>query len=234
MNLSLGELEALCRKAARGAGFDWGPAEEAGRAVRRLAAFGLPGAELLLVRLAAGEAEPEGTGAPRSLDGPWRSPAGALCPIHAGTALADAPERLEETARSEASGRGAEDRRSGELAMHEVIAPLLLVPFAGLAARRLGRPVSLAWSGLVAIADGEALRLDGERGRVGGERAGTVRCRLLPDGEAPAGEALARTTRAHPERGCVERLDAFAHRTYAPATEESRARGAGGAVADDG
>ena len=47
MNLSLGELEALCLKAARGAGHSWGMAQEAGRAVRWLEARGLEGAMAL-------------------------------------------------------------------------------------------------------------------------------------------------------------------------------------------
>jgi hypothetical protein len=64
---SLNEVEALARKAARGAGFSWGLAEDAGRAVRTLCAHGLPGAEALATLLET--AHP--------------------CPIRAGTALCD-------------------------------------------------------------------------------------------------------------------------------------------------
>lgn len=45
---SLNEIEALARKATRGAGYDWGMAEESGQAVRWLLARGLPGADALL------------------------------------------------------------------------------------------------------------------------------------------------------------------------------------------
>ncbi|NNL17275.1 MAG: DUF3726 domain-containing protein [Boseongicola sp.] len=45
---SLNEIEALSRKAARGAGYGWGLAEESGQAVRWLLARGLPGADALL------------------------------------------------------------------------------------------------------------------------------------------------------------------------------------------
>ena len=219
MSLSLGELEALCRKAARGAGFDWGPAEEAGRAVRRLATLGLPGAELLLVRLDACDGARARDLSPRSLDGEWRSGGTVLCPILAGASLADVAERLGDT---------------GEIVLHDVLAPLLLVPFAGLAARRLNRAVSVAWTDVLMIDDGDALRLDGEHERVTDARAGTIRCRVLANGDALAGEPLPRITRARPDPACIERLDAFARRTYAPATEESRMRGAGGMSADDG
>ena len=49
MNWSLNELDAMARKAARGAGYSWGLAEEAGRATRWLAAAGLPGPMCLAV-----------------------------------------------------------------------------------------------------------------------------------------------------------------------------------------
>lgn len=44
---TLSEMRATCTKAARGAGCPWGLAEEAGLAVRLLAAHGLPGGETL-------------------------------------------------------------------------------------------------------------------------------------------------------------------------------------------
>lgn len=56
MSYSMGEIESHCRKAARGAGFSFGEAEEAGQAVRRLSAAGLAGAEALLAYLTAREA----------------------------------------------------------------------------------------------------------------------------------------------------------------------------------
>lgn len=69
VKLSLGEVEALCKKAARGAGLPWGLAEEAGFAARWLSAHGLDGAGLLLADLEAGGQT-----------------------INLGVALADAPE----------------------------------------------------------------------------------------------------------------------------------------------
>lgn len=48
MSYSLNETEALVRKAARGAGYSWGEAEDAGRAVRWLEARSLPGAAAAL------------------------------------------------------------------------------------------------------------------------------------------------------------------------------------------
>lgn len=47
MSWSLGEIRSLSIKAARGAGMDWGMAEEAGFAVHWLEAHGLPGTKIL-------------------------------------------------------------------------------------------------------------------------------------------------------------------------------------------
>ncbi len=46
MNFALGELEALAKKAAKGLGYSWGEAEEAGQAMRILAASKLPAVRL--------------------------------------------------------------------------------------------------------------------------------------------------------------------------------------------
>jgi hypothetical protein len=50
---SLTEIETHCRKAARGAGYHWGEAEEAGKAVRWLCTAGLDGATEVLELLQA-------------------------------------------------------------------------------------------------------------------------------------------------------------------------------------
>ena len=76
--VSLAEIDAMGRKAARGAGYAWGMAEEAGRAARWLAAYRLPGPQ----RLAALLATCDGLLAdyvPLNTELPWRSTGGKLC-----------------------------------------------------------------------------------------------------------------------------------------------------------
>ena len=73
MSWSLVETEALARKAARGGGYSWGQAEDAGAAVRWLEVRGLPGAAALLALLEM----PGDTGS---------------CPIAHGTNLCDRGE----------------------------------------------------------------------------------------------------------------------------------------------
>lgn len=54
ITVSLNEIDAMAKKAARGAGYPWGIAEEAGRAMRWLEARGLPGLAALLRHLEDG------------------------------------------------------------------------------------------------------------------------------------------------------------------------------------
>lgn len=72
MSWSLGEIQALTIKAARGAGYPWGVADEAGWAVRWLSSCGLPGADAIAKVL--------------------ESPDGDTCPLTLGIAVADAQQ----------------------------------------------------------------------------------------------------------------------------------------------
>ena len=134
LDLSLGEAESLITKAARGAGYPWGLAAEAGAAARCLIASGSVEAEAAFAEFleAAAGAMPDA----------------AHCPIRLGLLRADG---------------GEQDIKSTDW-------PLIEAAFSA-------RPATAA------------------------------RCTISVD--------------------IYARLDALAARTYAPATEESRARGAG-------
>lgn len=107
MTYSLGEVEALSRKAARGAGFSWGMAEDAGKAVRWLCSWGLPGAEALAGYLD----KRDGARGPEDLTASiWTARSGTLCPIICGTIISD---------------RGVLDT---DLHLHALACPLLIVP----------------------------------------------------------------------------------------------------------
>ena len=158
MNLSLGELEALCLKAARGAGFPWGLAEDTGRAVRWLQARGENGAGSLVALLEATD------GAERTIK--------SGCPIAIGTFLSDCPINK-------------------SMQFDLVHAPELLAPFLdGMARFEVGEP----------------------------------QVTVTPETHAPSDPTH---TRADLTPDTYARLDRFAQRTYAPATEASRLAGAG-------
>lgn len=211
--VSLAEIDAMGRKAARGAGFAWGLAEEAGRAARWLAAWGLPGPEALLAALQAMDGA-VGAHAPRP-DGPaWKAEAGTLCPIATGAALSD---------------RAAEIRDGAEIRLGPVLFPLLVLPALCRAARDLDFAIELRGAAFVAVAtpDGPAAadRAPIEAARI--EGLSVARADGSPHPAVPhrsdAWRVSVETWRA---------LDRFAHRTYAPATEASRRAGAGAGVRD--
>lgn len=91
MIYSLNEIDAHCKKAARGAGFEWGYAEEIGKAVRWLAAYRLPGTEVLAAYLSARDDHPELFCRPavNSTSKVKARGGGNLCPVLTGAWLCD-------------------------------------------------------------------------------------------------------------------------------------------------
>ena len=215
MTYSLNEIEALAKKATRGAGRSWGIAEEAGKAVRWLVSNGLPGAEALAELLVETDGRPEAERSPMSLEGPWRSQTGTLCPLAVGTALNDCAETI-------LQGQGAR--------MENVVCPVLVVPFAGWAAIHLNTRVVVSWGDIQIGTDGWAVWTDNRDQQLRDLAPADVTCgRAGTMHASPTTPAL---------RGTIamdvwQRLDAFAHRTYAPATEASRLLGAGAGVSDN-
>ncbi len=215
--VSLSEVDAMCRKAARGAGMSWGLAEEAGRAARALAALGLNGPGVLLVAIDAVDGD-VAAHRPRVGLPEWRSPAGRLCPIATGAALSDRAHAL----------LAGETVRLGP-----VLSPLLLVPFLGMAARGLGASLRLAHGSgvLVVTPAGPAA-----------ESCDFLRVPVL-DGLCVAAVTELAGGRLRPAKAVSvglevpvddwRRLDRYAHRTYAPATEELRRSGAGAGIRDN-
>ena len=206
--VSLAEIDAMGRKAARGAGFSWGMAEEAGRAARWLAAYGLPGPEALLTVLSTTDGA-VAQHAPQIGGTSWRCEAGVLCPIAAGAALSD---------RADGIARGM------DVALGPVLMPLLVVPFLCRAARDLDCMIVMEGPGirLVATAEGPAAA-DWDALNV--TRSGAL---LVTRTAEPGHEPLRAGSEARSVPVALWRaMDGFAQRTYAPATEASRRAGAG-------
>ncbi len=208
---SLAEIDAQCRKAARGAGCEWGIAEEAGRAARWLAAYGLPGPKVLAALFSSARAckltAPEAAGA-------WCSEK-PICPLTLGTALAD---------------RAALMAKDGGFSADRVAWPLLMLPQAGRASEALGSPVTVRWDGFSAICTPEGLWV--------GDNAGMLAAVGAAFHCAPV--AATEENLSAPGREAYAVADAdwriladFAHRTYAPATEASRLAGAGAGLTDN-
>lgn len=208
--LSLGEIDALCLKAARGAGFSWGMAQEAGRAARMLAAWKLPGPEALAAHLNEIDGAVDQHAPVRDGKG-WSCAAGAHCPISLGAALADFAHVLS-------------DRPTILGAVHR---PLLLPPFLrAVAEQRMARVVLQGGSDRLNVGPlGPEGRPDAP------SRWHDVRIFLAPLGD-PSGPVI--TTAPYPiDSETLAALTDLAHRTYVPATEESRRSGAGAGPTDN-
>ena len=206
MSWSLGETAALVLKAARGAGMSWGLAEETAASVVWLHSRGLPGISALCSYLGQYLGQHLGqAAAPQSPEGG--------CPIMTGCALIDGMMDVPETS-------------SQTLDLGHVHAPLLLLPFVArlepghywLQAPGLPGPVSIA-------------NCDGWQSHC---LRGSGSCTVSLGDRPQVNSALEMITRVDGRfTCCVDRLDAYAHRTYAPATGQSRMSGAGAGLTDN-
>ena len=196
MSWSLGETGALAVKAARGAGFAWGLAEDAGFAVVWLQARGLPGAPALCSYLnwysATKHRPDEKTG---------------RCPLLTGAAISDGVISAPQSAQDETD-------------IGLVRTPLLLLPF-----------ISNLDGGMI-ILDGLSMQDDKDAAHAA--PAGLSHCRLRRLTVPPKQALTVTHSRLETEFACcVETFGRLAHRTYAPATPESRLAGAGAGLTDN-
>ena len=215
--LSRNETESLCLKAARGAGFSWGLAEEAGFAAGWLAAHGMDGTGPLLAHLTARLGLPADTGTPRPEPGHWQSADNhALCPIKLGAAMCDAALL--------ADGPFGRDTR-----LDTVAYPILLLPFLVRAAQISASAVVIDWQvGKLRIAANGAFdRLAADRW-IGMTDLAMTLWRATDIRVDQGGRiGLAAISAAS-----LNGLSALALKTTVPATDASR-RGAGSATADN-
>jgi Protein of unknown function (DUF3726) len=216
MRRSLNEIEAQLRKAARGAGHSWGLAEEAGKAGRWLAMHGIDGLSAFAALFEQNDGRSYDEMAPRSSEGIWRAGDGRLCPLIAGAALADR----------------AEDFANGSTVRLATISwPILLAPFAATVASVTGAPIALEWPGVLFTFEDAGIRVEAASDVSTTASAPHASCRRL------ASAAQGRILRPEIVGAIVapdvwRRLDSFVQRTYVPASEQSRLKGAGAGLLD--
>jgi hypothetical protein len=202
MTFSLNEVEATSKKATRGAGYSWGLAEEAGKATRWLCARELDGCGALATLLTKTDGIAITQLTPDINQTVWLARGGFLCAVMTGCCVSDLAERDDPTFRF---GR--------------VVEPLLLLPFVAAVARVQQCNMRVSWPGGSAVTDGEQINMTG------------IIPDIVSDMQIEAGGVVTDVAEAQsrvlPDPAVWARLHAFAHRTYAPATEESRRKGAG-------
>ena len=205
--LSLSEVESTALKAARGAGMTWGMAEEAAFATRWLAEHGLDGLTLLAHHLG------RTTTPPRFHNHCWQPATGStLCPIAAGTAIAD-------------HFHLPEGPMTHPLDLLDLSTPALILPFLAAAAARSDTAVIATWPGCTAVlASGTLLAVAG-RDHLLTDHAKTVTVTAA----ATLPKTHSKTTITAPT---AHLLQALVQRTYVPASAQSR-RGAGASGTDN-
>lgn len=219
VTLSRNETESLCMKAARGAGFSWGLAEEVGFATGWLAAQGMDGASALLAMLTRKMPRSAIAGTPKAVPGHWQSlDDSPLCPIQLGVALSD-----------RAAIEGGPFNQVTLL--DPVDAPLLLLPFLVRAAQLSQRTLTLDWQGgrQVITPDG----LFNRQAACGWIGQNVLAMKITTASTVSAGALLAEPTRLPSIlASTMNGLGAIALKTTVPATNASRS-GAGSATTDN-
>jgi hypothetical protein len=216
MLCSLNEIEAQLRKAARGAGLPWGVAEEAGKAARWLAMHGIGCLPVFAALFEQIGGQPYDEIAIMLEKGCWRARGGMLCPLVAGMAIVDRADEI-------ATGKRVELAR--------VAWPVLLAPFAAMAATATGVSFALDWPGARFTFENAIIRLDATLDVTAAASALHATCERLVG--TSHGMSVNPEIAAAVVDGTVwSRLDAFARRTYVPASEESRQKGAGAGLLD--
>jgi hypothetical protein len=213
---SLNELESEARKAIRGAGLPWGLAEEGGKAVRWLAAYGIDPLPALADVLERHDRRARITSVIKITEAGRRTADAPLCPIILGTMLCDDADRLATNA----------------FVAGPVARPLLLAPFVAAAAHILGRPLQFEVEGRQIVLDRRG-DPSGDLAMLDVPGAADIRCASMADrvsgspGQAAATHGIA----ADPQSW--QRIAAYGHRTYVPASERSRREGAGAGLIDN-
>lgn len=214
MILSLNEIEVIAKRAARGAGMHWGHAEETGKAVRWLAAQGLPWPEIFLSLLNRVDGAGFEHTAPKIDGWVWNARSDFMSPITAGAALVDRADVC-------AAEDGIEIKR--------LAYPLILAPYVAGVSTLMGKAFELSWPGFRMMVSTDIRAITGTYVDMSQSLADCVVCgnknsALLPPREiAPFFEI---------EDSAFSGLSEFAARTFAPATEASRVSGAGAGLID--
>lgn len=211
--VSANEVDALARKAAKGAGMPWGLAADAGKATRWLADHGLPGPPVLLDLLDWRDGRSMDAVAPPDVSFAWAGHAPVLDAVVVGTVCADLADR--------SAGGSAE--------LGTVRCPLLLGFAVAVVARHTGLGLVACWGeAAIGVAPGAVAVRGASADLCVPEAAVTLRPGPLP------GEPLLATGHGCcVDVGVWERLERYAGRTYAPDTEQSRLTGAGAGLIDD-
>ncbi|MEM7303824.1 MAG: DUF3726 domain-containing protein [Pseudomonadota bacterium] len=203
MSWSLGEVKSLAIKAARGGGYPWGIAEDAGYAVEMLQKNGLAGAAALADLLEEREAEDGCLSCNCHTENRLEK---INCPLRLGAYLKDL---------------GTLDRMAVE-----IYQPWLLAPFLD---RHSANATKLTSNGLeITVGNGKiAIEIAANF-----PKSGLISAKIA-QGPLPISDVSHHTRVPADQFDAISKLEIFAHRTYAPSTEQSRVAGAGAGLTEN-
>lgn len=228
VDYSLNEVEATVKKAVRAVGYPWGLAEEAARSAGWLCHHGRDGCAAIARHLAFFDPIDIKAHSPCLGADSWQASEQALCPLLSGVTLSDRGQQLVDGTLVDSSSVDSsqgEHRQQLELQFNQVVEPLLLCFFAAQVARQTTTVVRLAWQDCYATTDGLHLSMSGTR------QAAIADITLSLVDTRMTRNTLSQ--RGYPSEKTWEILNQYAARTYAPATDESRLKGAGAGLSDN-
>ncbi|MFK7876910.1 MAG: DUF3726 domain-containing protein, partial [Paracoccaceae bacterium] len=120
--------------------------------------------------------------------------------------------------------------RTQDITLNDVLFPVLLIPFAAWAAQQVQSPLRVSWLGVLCHTDGRNLWIDGAASDLYVAQTGRITCCVAPRPSPPPVPSQFRGTI---QVQTWARLENYAQRTYAPATEASRLLGAGAGTNDN-
>ena len=203
----------MSKRAARGAGLDWGLAEETGKAIRWLSACNLPGAEALAKVLLLNQNKKYEELAPDSTEDTWSAPSGRLCPLICGSTMSDLSEEI-------AQGKA--------ITLRSVVKPLILLGYLVHVTKQTQKSVRLSWTQAELMVSSAGITLRGEN--TDALYANDVQCNVTESsGEFTPFGVIGREV----EDSAWQTLTDFMTRYLAPNTDESRLVGAGAGFNDN-
>lgn len=217
---SLNETASRARLAAKGAGYDWGLADEVYRSVFWLIRYNLP-APLMLNKLLSHyqtSADVEQS-MPSIIELTYKARGSWLCPILLGCAMTDHIDNINADAK---------------VYIYELKCPLLLLPFIAEIAIKLDRVVVVNIDAHLMATDGKQVQFSSaEVSQLDHVKNGQLTFVSRAEFNFDVAEALPMHSRVNIDSATWDALDAFARNTYAPATDASRNLGAGAGTSDN-
>jgi len=233
LDYSLNEIASKARLAARGAGYDWGMAEETASATFWSLQHQLPVLEALADLLEMQSLSPGPTSRiPIIQQQCWSGADNGLCPLTVGAALTDRAALFSQEA----------------VQLKKVLYPVLLIPFlVNVATCHTGSLHVKNQDGQITIIRGGDVRTNAAfteaevielldcclaQTKTGADNDANVNDTRHNDRLVIVDDST-RSARAKVQSTILARLDALAQLTYAPATEASRLLGAGAGLNDN-